>query len=101
MPFSKSLLFWDHLHIRGEHNALLKKASTSKGSSPHTWRTPVAGAAISAMGGIISTYVENTVLPVLLKTRSGDHLHIRGEHESTSTDKAESSGSSPHTWRTL
>ena len=30
----------DHLHIRGEYDAMAKIVAAKAGSSPHTWRIP-------------------------------------------------------------
>ena len=97
---TKNLMVQDHLHIRGEHEAL--KAATPKGmgSSPHTWRTPTILNALSVTNGIISTYVENTTCLSAINSLTKDHLHIRGEHSDLFCRIYDKTGSSPHTWRT-
>ena len=56
----------DHLHIRGEHNALIIESSSSVGSPPHTWRTLPDDDMLDDQLRITSTYVENTLM-VLVK----------------------------------
>ena len=50
---------------------------------------------------IISTYVENTIICVLVHSSIQDHLHIRGEYFIVGYPQAIAIGSSPHTWRIL
>ena len=50
----------DHLHIRGEYVNVHYTSLVIPGSSPHTWRIPVALKLIIDYIRIISTYVENT-----------------------------------------
>ena len=90
----------DHLHIRGEHPFNCKVNSHILGSSPHTWRTPVNSLIFFVSVRIISTYVENTVPCMLIKSIIQDHLHIRGEHRQDLNIDKNRKGSSPHTWRT-
>ena len=49
--------------------------------------------------GIISTYVENTILDILLFLLIKDHLHLRGEYKVHSKSLISNVGSSPLTWR--
>ena len=55
-----SLSCRDHLHIRGEHSALLAHDIAKMGSPPHTWRTLKKHHGALLMKRITSTYVENT-----------------------------------------
>ena len=70
----------DHLHIRGEYIANQVTDYGTKGSPPHTWRIPNADVNIPFMGGITSTYVENTACSGFHDSYHKDHLHIRGEY---------------------
>ena len=89
----------DHLHIRGENSVLVLLAGTLVGSPPHTWRKRYTTDEISLIFRITSTYVEKTFLFCKFLARLQDHLHIRGEDESSGVQYLGKSGSPPHTWR--
>ena len=89
----------DHLHIRGENSVLVLLAGTLVGSPPHTWRKRYTTDEISLIFRITSTYVEKTFLFCKFLARLQDHLHIRGENESSGVQYLGKSGSPPHTWR--
>ena len=72
---------WDHLHLRGEYLFVIKKLWIRVGSSPLTWRIPSSAKVTLDLIRIISTYVENTRM----------RLVIFGYRY----------GSSPLTWRIL
>ena len=55
-----SLLYRDHLHIRGDHNDGVYYDISASGSSPHTWRSHRFLFYPWGVFGIISTYVEIT-----------------------------------------
>ena len=52
----------DHLHIRGEYQTKVTDPSGQEGSPPHTWRIQVMSTQWTSYTGITSTYVENTLL---------------------------------------
>ena len=89
----------DHLHIRGEYFLIISVFITPLGSSPHTWRIHFHYFYFGIIVGIISTYVENTLLMCHHQGSSQDHLHIRGEYVSVILVTSILEGSSPHTWR--
>ena len=70
----------DHLHIRGEHLNDCTVSDQLQGSPPPTWRIPSDIMMFFAHMRITSTYVENTLLIVLVKLHEQDHLHLRGEY---------------------
>ena len=70
----------DHPHIRGEHLNIYARAVAFRGSSPHTWGTPVLSHKTAGQLRIIPTYVGNTPARSRWETQSADHPHIRGEH---------------------
>ena len=89
----------DHLHIRGEYALSCYIDPGYKGSPPHTWRILPFTSVRSWRIRIISTYVENTILAMILAHLVQDHLHIRGEYSWVRLDSGVNSGSPPHTWR--
>ena len=89
----------DHLHIRGEYLALALNSSSVIGSPPHTWRILFAELRQNWATRITSTYVENTYHIYGSWCLQQDHLHIRGEYYSWSTNTHYRVGSPPHTWR--
>ena len=91
---------WDHLHIRGEHPWLNLRHQSMFWSPPHTWRTPSGKPLNSVWLRITSTYVENTDGFTQISGGAGDHLHIRGEHNTGRSCFSRPPGSPPHTWRT-
>ena len=60
----------DHLHIRGEHHCVPISSLWDKGSSPHTWRTRDLSRNSLTCIRIISTYVENTVRALVIRSLS-------------------------------
>ena len=60
----------DHLHLRGEHLNDLIYLALGVGSPPLTWRTLVDGQSRGTGYRITSTYVENTILYLLVKALS-------------------------------
>ena len=92
---------WDHLHIRGEYYYNIKPFDKAQGSSPHTWRIPISSSCMLITSRIISTYVENTQIYMLMNPINKDHLHIRGEYPNIKLVLKIVKGSSPHTWRIL
>ena len=50
---------------------------------------------------ITSTHVENTMQPLMQKSRLKDHLHTRGEYRGDLGEWKARMGSPPHTWRIL
>ena len=99
--FVERCLWQDHLHIRGEYGARLKKNHGNLGSPPHTWRILVMAGSNHEGNRITSTYVENTVSATFHSGRPQDHLHIRGEYLSVQDRMNGILGSPPHTWRIL
>ena len=89
----------DHLHLRGEYAKNLKKNHGNMGSSPLTWRIPPKKTSQYENLGIISTYVENTLLQYKTSTFNQDHLHLRGEYNWSEYAAKNAVGSSPLTWR--
>ena len=89
----------DHLHIRGEYALVSNNTPRIPGSSPHTWRIPFLVKLVLVFLRIISTYVENTILFILILLVAQDHLHIRGEYSLKELNGSSVLGSSPHTWR--
>ena len=89
----------DHLHIRGDHPPYADNPSKRSGSSPHTWRSHYAKMLNKYYFGIISTYVEITIIEIDIVIHSQDHLHIRGDHPFFMYLVPGLKGSSPHTWR--
>ena len=61
IPWLKNMIFWDHLHIRGEYKSILSPWCLLQGSPPHTWRIPNVLYNTQKYGRITSTYVENTL----------------------------------------
>ncbi len=72
--------FEDHLHIRGEYSYSSCVCFKSSGSPPHTWRIHLLKSSQASIGGITSTYVENTLVALATAFNWQDHLHIRGEY---------------------
>ena len=91
----------DHLHIRGEYESFNFIFPQIMGSPPHTWRIPSSTTTDNRNVGITSTYVENTVTSTWGCIEYQDHLHIRGEYDTTAGGFAGTKGSPPHTWRIL
>ena len=91
----------DHLHIRGEYQLTKLHQALPIGSSPHTWRIRMFGNLGLTVIRIISTYVENTHRYSEYKELKQDHLHIRGEYDTSFILNLAYIGSSPHTWRIL
>ena len=71
------------------------------GSPPHTWRKRVLDGSASCGIRITSTYVEKTMESHTILRSCRDHLHIRGENNSTNQLELLKRGSPPHTWRKL
>ena len=68
---------------------------------PRTWRIqPRWNGDIDSLG-ITSTYVENTLNMHLPLMHQQDHLHIRGEYNTSPSVYPAGLGSPPHTWRIL
>ena len=78
---------------------LLMAIGVLLGSSPHTWRIPIEFHQNLPADRIISTYVENTSVNLIIFIAYKDHLHIRGEYTTFSSKELGYMGSSPHTWR--
>ena len=70
----------DHLHLRGEYIYLSWDRPRGLGSSPLTWRIQEKLSSSYIDIGIISTYVENTLLAKYYSKWVKDHLHLRGEY---------------------
>ena len=70
----------DHLHTRGEYQAIKNTDEWEAGSPPHTWRIPALITPKHSGQGITSTHVENTRKVVAKQTDRQDHLHTRGEY---------------------
>ena len=87
----------DHPRIRGEHSHRLHGRLLHGGSSPHTRGARFWMRRRDAICGIIPAYVGSTENSPRLKTATGDHPRIRGEHPSRSTGALNVTGSSPHT----
>ena len=69
------------------------------GSPPLTWRILANNIEAHYPVGIISTYVENTSLSLLLIWSIKDHLHLRGEYSHYLSLSFSIPRSSPLTWR--
>ena len=112
----------DHLHIRGEYKVTCLLALAISGSSPHTWRIRAGSRMLTKVDRIISTYVENTLLNLVIPIQGvGSSPHTWRIHHrfptnffshriiSTYVENTQSllmvqrqrPGSSPHTWRIL
>ena len=72
--------FKDHLHLRGEYFTIKDITGEQLGSSPLTWRILQVAKRSYGVDGIISTYVENTILFSSRLSVVWDHLHLRGEY---------------------
>ena len=70
----------DHPRMRGEHSFKSMQSSVSSGSSPHARGTPYCKATPSYRMGIIPACAGNTIQPVAVHQRAGDHPRMRGEH---------------------
>ena len=62
VPFSTR----DHLHIRGENKRSIPRSCIWVGSPPHTWRKPKSIKEATLGIRITSTYVEKTVIALLM-----------------------------------
>ena len=91
----------DHPRIRGEHRFDARLAPQRRGSSPHSRGTHFRLNWQIKREGIIPAFEGNTRPEETLKLCSWDHPRIRGEHSTSSTMRAESWGSSPHSRGTL
>ena len=68
---------------------------------PRTWRILFFAVPDIVFYGITSTYVENTDCIFGSTSRPKDHLHIRGEYNTSPSVYPAGLGSPPHTWRIL
>src|SRR5699024_7702693 len=66
---------------------------------PRTWRILFFAVPDIVFYGITSTYVENTDCIFGSTSRPKDHLHIRGEYNTSPSVYPAGLGSPPHTWR--
>ena len=88
---------WDHPRIRGEHVGEGLIVVPAVGSSPHTRGAPQLGRRPPRRAGIIPAYAGSTRRRRRPRSPCLDHPRIRGEHNSTTSECATRSGSSPHT----
>ena len=98
-PGSKFTQYQDHLHTRGEYRINHVFCVRFQGSPPHTWRIHPQFYTKAFDVRITSTHVENTLVRSFVGVPSWDHLHTRGEYDTSTYLDDELGGSPPHTWR--
>ena len=77
---SRSCIFPDHLHVRGEHGSAQHGYHSDSGPPPRAWRAPRGDGPASRPFRTTSTCVESTRAGHPAWIRDADHLHVRGEH---------------------
>ena len=87
-----------HPHIRGAYHEGSVIYPLAYGSSPHTWGILGQDGRENGQGRFIPTYVGHTVLPGVGDEPRTVHPHIRGAYNCFRSRRANSYGSSPHTW---
>ena len=70
----------DHPHIHGEYSWILKNASKTQGSPPHTWGIRIMRSDDDFYVRITPTYMGNTHLWCRQAGTKRDHPHIHGEY---------------------
>ena len=93
----RSISFWDHPRIRGEHSRAWRLLGSGRGSSPHTRGALSAWELFSLAVRIIPAYAGSTGSNHTNPCRRPDHPRIRGEHVSLGGLSPLLYGSSPHT----
>ena len=93
-------LFPVHLHVRGEHEVMVKLQSDSDGSSPRPWGTRRASQRDGNPARFIPTSVGNTQHSLPSIRESSVHPHVRGEHVGEHHRSRAGAGSSPRPWGT-
>ncbi len=89
-----------HPHVRGEHSVMFSAPSSSSGSSPRAWGTPMELAWFPMTRRFIPTCVGNTGC-LLRSAQTGPvHPHVRGEHAPLALPVMMMAGSSPRAWGT-
>ena len=90
--------FTDHPHARGENSHRSGPRPHSNGPSPRAWGKRVYCKVSRGIARTIPTRVGKTRIPSVIKAKTSDHPHARGENLSRVTRGRRLTGPSPRAW---
>ena len=95
------LIFWKHLHERGEDYYTLYISILPVETPPRAWRRLLSFLSVNIGSGNTSTSVEKTFGLQLLAISNRKHLHERGEDIRKQYNEPTTKETPPRAWRRL